>query len=177
MGEGKKSKLIKSKKAKLFGTIAVSVMATDYCHLKKDQLLPNTNQPITQQEEQIIQLEQMYNEIIKINPIKVDAAEILKNYANADNYEKQIEVDKMYKDKYIELTGKFDGYVDEDTIKLLNEDNSKWYSSMMGIKCNFKNQKELLELQGIEQGDEIIVIGYFSGYNGISVDLNNCEIK
>lgn len=174
---GDRKKLLKSKKAKLIGTIVVSVMATDYCHMKKDQLLPNTNQPITQQEEQIIQLEQLYNELLKNNPIKIDATDLLKDYVNADNYEKQMEVDKLYKNKYIEVTGKFDDYVDEDTIKLLNEDNSKWYSSMMGIKCNFQDQNELLELKGIEHGDEITVLGYFEEYNGVSVVLENCEIK
>ena len=119
------------------------------------------------------------NEQIKImsDPIKVEAKEVLTDYTNAITYEEQKSVDTLYKDKYLEITGKVDEIIDNDTVRILNEDTSKWYSEWVGIECDFSNQVDLEKIQELQAGNEVSVIGYCIGYDEMTVEMDNCIFK
>lgn len=125
---------------------------------------------------------QTNNEQIKIiaDPIKVEAKEVLTDYTQATTYNEQKSVDALYKDKYLEVNGKVGEVVDEDTIKILNEDKSKWYSEWMSIECDFNNQVDLEKIQELQAGNEVNVVGYCNGYDKMTVEMDDCiltEIK
>jgi hypothetical protein len=109
-------------------------------------------------------------EVIKRNPIEVDAKYLLNQYSNAATYEQQQKVDNMYKGEYLDVIGTVES-VTSDRIILQNDNNDKWYSEWMGVYCNIENQQELAELKQLQTGDEVSVIGLCKGLDGLTVQL------
>jgi hypothetical protein len=107
----------------------------------------------------------------------VEANTLITKYANADSFDKEKAVDKDYKDKYIEVVGKVSS-LDEDgiIIKNTNEISDKWYANYMKVECNFQ-EPDLSKVKGYTYGEDVAVIGYCKGLDGLSIELDNCQLK
>lgn len=115
--------------------------------------------------------------LLIIDPIQVEAKEVLKNYTKATTLEEQISVDALYKNQYLEITGKVSEIIDQDTISLVNENSDKWYSEWMDIECSFTNRPDLDIVQDLKEGIEVNVIGYCEGYDGLTVEMSKCTFR
>jgi hypothetical protein len=172
------------KKKLVYGGIATAILVNAADNKLDEQKSYVGNQGIKYVEENAKQYTDIVNEAQAadlqmniVNPIKVEAKEVLTDYTNAVSYEEQKSVDAIYKNQYLEVTGKVNEIIDQDTITLMNENSSKWYSEWVGIECNFNNQVDLEQIQNLQKGTEVDIIGYCTGYDKMTVELDNCIIK
>jgi hypothetical protein len=164
----------------IYGSIATFLAARAIDNLTEKQYkeVPNQvqyeNTTKSSSEDEIAK----HDEQIKvIDPIPVEAKEVLNDYANATSYEEQKSVDALYKNQYLEVNGIVNEIVDQDTLTLDNENTNKWYSEWMSIECNFTEQTDLEKLQELQTGDQINIVGYCNGYDGLTVEMDNCTFK
>jgi hypothetical protein len=109
-----------------------------------------------------------------INPIKLEATDLINKY-NTKSYDELKDIDTQYKNKYLEVTGTVES-ISDNKLVLENDNNDKWYSEWMGVKCCIENQQEQAELQQIQVGDEVIITGTCKGLDGMSVQMSDCYI-
>jgi hypothetical protein len=111
-----------------------------------------------------------------INPIAITASDLLGKYSNATEYNDEKALNDFYKSKYLEITGVVESVAD-NTLILENDNNDKWYSDWMSVRCNIEDQHELTELNSIQIGKDVTVTGLCDGLDGLSVQMNNCYIN
>lgn len=103
--------------------------------------------------------------------IQVSAKDLLKAYD-----ENELNADKQYKDKLLEVTG----FVDDIGTDVLDDvyvtlgDGEEF--SFATIQCYFKDKEEIDKVASLKSGDEITIIGKCDG-QFFNVDLKDCKIK
>jgi len=158
------------KKKLIVGGIATALIikANDGKEIKQSEI----KQPEVEQSNNFTEIQ---TEVIRNNPIKINADYLINSYAEAETYEQEKALDELYKYKYLEVTGTV-GSLTENRVVLESGSIDKWYGDWMGVKCDIEDQQELTELDNLQVGEEVTVMGYCQGLDAMSIRLYNCDI-